>query len=75
MSSTVVFPYIIRPIAPTADNGSFYAKKEGYIASWEEMERAFTCLCQRTSENKWSGRLNRRDTTWNLVGLSQTSAV
>jgi hypothetical protein len=37
------------PIQTPADNGAFYARKEGYVASQEGIERTYTCLCQRAS--------------------------
>jgi hypothetical protein len=33
MASIVIFPYFIRPIELTAENGAFYVRKEGYLAS------------------------------------------
>jgi hypothetical protein len=30
----------------TADNGAFYARKEGYMASQEGIRKTYTCLCQ-----------------------------
>jgi hypothetical protein len=74
ISSTFVFPWLSGPIKPTSDNGAFCAKKEGYMASWEGMERAYKCMCQRTLDNTWPGCLIIWEATWDLVGLSQTSA-
>jgi hypothetical protein len=34
------------PIVLTVDNGTFYARKEGYIASQEGIGSAYTCMCQ-----------------------------
>jgi hypothetical protein len=33
----------------TADNGAFYVRKEGYMASQEGIGRTYTCLCQRAN--------------------------
>jgi hypothetical protein len=49
MVSTVIFPKFIRPIELTAANGAFYARKEGYMASQEGIERTYTCLCLRAN--------------------------
>jgi hypothetical protein len=48
MVSMVIFPYFIRPIELTFDNGVFYARKEWYMASPEGIGRTYTCMCQRT---------------------------
>jgi hypothetical protein len=45
-----IFPYCIRPIELTADNGAFYARKEWYMASQEGIRKTYTCLCQRTND-------------------------
>jgi hypothetical protein len=36
----------IRPTELTADNGAFYTRKEGYMASQEGIRKIYTCLCQ-----------------------------
>jgi hypothetical protein len=48
MAPMVIFPYFIRPIELTVDNGAFYARKEWYMASQEGSGKTYTCLCQRT---------------------------
>jgi hypothetical protein len=37
---TDVFPYFIRPIELTVENGVFHAMKEGYIASLDDIIHA-----------------------------------
>jgi hypothetical protein len=61
MAPTGDLSQFIRPIELTADNGAFYARKEGFMAYQEGIRKTYTCLCQRT---KWPGRLCRREATW-----------
>jgi hypothetical protein len=56
----------------TADNGALYARKEGHMASWEGIERAYTCLCQRANGQAFCVDLKLFATT---VGLIQTRAM
>jgi hypothetical protein len=49
MAHMAIFPYFTRPTELTADNGAFYARKEGYMASQEGIRKIYICLCQRTN--------------------------
>jgi hypothetical protein len=49
MAPMAIFTYFIRPTELTADNGAFYARKEGYMAFQEGIRKIYTCLCQRTN--------------------------
>jgi hypothetical protein len=56
----------------TADNGAFYALKEGYMASWEGIERTYICLCQRANGQAVFVDMKLLGTT---EGPSQTSDI
>jgi hypothetical protein len=49
MASMVIFPLFSRPIELTLDNGAFYARRQGYMASQEGIGRTYTCMCQRAN--------------------------
>jgi hypothetical protein len=56
----------------TADNGVFYARKEGYVASQEGIRKIYTCLCQRTNGQAVCVDVRLLGTT---EGLYQNSAI
>jgi hypothetical protein len=62
----------IRPIELAADNGAFYARKEGYMASQEGIGRTYTCLCQRANDQAVCVDVKLLGTT---EGLRQTSVI
>jgi hypothetical protein len=64
--------YFIRPIEMTADNGAFYARKDGYMASQEGIRKTYTCLCQRTNGQAGCVDVKLIGTT---EGLYQNSAI
>jgi hypothetical protein len=68
----VFFPYLIRPIELTAENGAFYARKEWYMASQEGIRKTYTCLCQRTNGQAVCVDVKLLGTT---EGLYQNSAI
>jgi hypothetical protein len=72
MASTVIFPKFIRPIELTADNGAFYARKQGYMASQKGIGRTYTCVCQRTNGQAVCVDVIPLGTT---EGISQNSAI
>jgi hypothetical protein len=49
MTPIVIFPWFIRHIKLTVENGAFCARKEWYMASQEGIRKTYTCLCQRTN--------------------------
>jgi hypothetical protein len=67
----IIFTKFIRPIELTADNGTLYARKEGYMASQEGFGRPYTCLCQRANDQAICVEMKLLGTT---EGLSQNSA-
>jgi hypothetical protein len=71
-TSMVIFPYFIIPIELTADNGAFYARKEGYMASQEVIGRTYTCMCQRSNGQAVCIDVKLLGTT---EGIGQNSAI
>jgi hypothetical protein len=68
----VIFPYFIRPIELTDDNGAFYARKQGHMASQEGIGRTYTCLFQRTNDQAVCVDVKL---LWTTEGLIQNSAI
>jgi hypothetical protein len=68
----VIFPYFIRPIELTVDNGAFYARKEWCMVSQEGIRNTYTCLCQRTNGQAVCVDVKLLGTT---EGLYQNSAI
>jgi hypothetical protein len=54
------------------DNGAFYARKEGYMASQEGIGRIYTCLCHRANGQAVYVDVKLPGTT---EGLIQTSVI
>jgi hypothetical protein len=72
MASTVFSPQFTIPIELTADNGAFYPRKQGYMASQEGIGRTYTCLCQRANGQAVCLDMKLIGAT---EGLSQNSAI
>jgi hypothetical protein len=72
MAPTGDLSKFIRPIELTADNGAFYARKEGYMTSQEGIRKIYTCLCQRTNGQAVCVDVKLLGTT---EGLYQNSAI
>jgi hypothetical protein len=68
----VVFPYFIRPIGLPSENGAFYARKEGYMASQEGIGRTYTFLCQISNGQDVCVDVKLSGTT---EGIIQNSAI
>jgi hypothetical protein len=72
MAPMVIFPWFIRPIELTVDNGAFYTRKEWYMASQEGIRKTYTFLCQRTNGQAICVDVTLLGTT---EGLYQNSAT
>jgi hypothetical protein len=56
----------------STDNGAFYARKEGYMASQEGIGSTYTSLCQRANDQAVCVDVKLLGTT---EGISQNSAI
>jgi hypothetical protein len=56
----------------TVDNGTFYARKEWYMASQEGIGKTYTCMCQRTDGQAVCVDVKLWGTT---EGICQNSAI
>jgi hypothetical protein len=72
MAPMVIFPYFIRPIELTVENGAFSARKEWYMDSQEGIGETYTCLCQKTDCQAVCVDVKLLGTT---EGICQNSAV